>query len=478
MQRIRQLAKEHTNLSGEQIERLVEVRHTMQLLADLSYADILLYCKTKGGACITVAEAKPNTAISLYAENRVGAILDEPDNPGVVRAFADEGQFEVFEQEMDDQKVEIKAVPIIVDGRTIAVVSREMKLPGPSSEMEEVYMSMADQILMMLRDNELVGMSAPSFSATRTAGDGIMKVDNDGTIAYASPNAISIYRRLGVEGNLVGRRIQETSPYEEPVVKALEAKRARQKETSERGRVILKRAIPLLDAGKLTGALSIVRDITDLRRKDQELRIKEATIREIHHRVKNNLQTIASLLRLQARRLRSTEAREALLESVSRISSIAVVHEILAGQEKETVDFAGLVTKIAEVVVQAVGARESMPSVQVKGTSGMVPAETATSLAMVVTELIQNALEHGFKDGRAGDVLVVLKRRGRRLDIEVADNGVGLPEGFDLAASSSLGLEIVQTLVRDELKGELDISSDEGTTVKLVVGIPGEEKET
>lgn len=478
MQRIRRICKELTDLSGAQIERLVQVSHTMQLLADLSYADILLFCKGKDGGFVVVAEAKPNTAISLYGEKRVGELLSKPEDPAIADVFARTRPFELVTYESNGRKVEAKAVPITFDGQTVAVISREMALPGPTSEMELMYMSMADQIMQMLGENELVGASAPSFSATRTAGDGIMKIDADGSIAYASPNAVSIYRRLGVEGNLVGRRIQEISPREEPIVTALESKQARQEETSERGRVILKRAIPLLDAGRSQGALAIVRDITDLRRRDQELRIKEATIREMHHRVKNNLQTIASLLRLQARRLETSEAREALMESVSRISSIAVVHEMLAGQEKESVDFAALVAKLGDVVIQTVGTRESTFAVDVKGTSGLVPADTATSLAMVVTELIQNAFEHAFTDGRAGKVTVGLQRKGRRLDVEVADNGVGLPKDFDLAASSHLGLQIVQTLVRDELHGELKIATDGGTKIKIAMGIAEHEKET
>ncbi len=474
---MRQLVKDHTSLSEAEIDRLAEVTHTMQLLADLSYADILLFCRTEGGAFMVVAEAKPNTAISLYSENRVGTILDEPENPAVVEVFTVDSSQEVAKQSLDGQQIEIKAVPVIFDKEAIAVLSREIKLPGPTSEMEHMYMSMADQILKMVSNDELVGMGSPSFSTTRTAGDGIMKIESDGSIAYASPNAVSIYRRLGVEGNLVGRRIQEISRYEEAVVRALEAKRVRQKETTERGRTVLRRAIPLLDNGNLTGALAIVRDVTDLRRRDQELRIKEATIREIHHRVKNNLQTIASLLRLQARRLRSAEARDALLESVSRISSIAVVHEILAGQEAETVDFGELVGKISDVVLQGIGTHAEL-KVEVKGKSGMVPADTATSLAMVVTELMQNAFEHAFTDGRAGTVTVSLERRGRRLDVAVADDGVGLPKGFDLASQANLGLQIVQTLVHDELNGELKISSNRGTKVRISLGVPEREKET
>lgn len=477
MLRIRRICKEHTDLTGPQIDRLAQVSRNMQLLADLSYADIILYCRTKNAQTIVGAEAKPSTATSLYADERVESVLDESVNSAVAGVLEGGRSQELLTFELEGREVQVKAIPISLDGVVIAAMSRELALPEPDSEMELMYMSMADQMLLMLRDNQLVGMSAPSFSATRTAGDGIMKIDADGAVAYASPNAVSIYRRLGVTGNLVGRRIQEMSLYEGAVGTALEAKRAHQEETAEKGRAILKRAIPLLDGGRLLGALAIVRDVTDLRARDKELRIKDATIREIHHRVKNNLQTIASLLRLQARRLKTDEGRNALMESVSRISSIAVVHEILAGQEKESVDFASLVSKIADVVSQAMASRDSDIAIRIEGTSGIIPAVTATPLAMVVTELIQNAMEHAFSTGRKGTVTISLDRKGRRLDVEVADDGIGLPDGFSMSSSSNLGLQIVQTLVNDELHGELKISGNRGTRIRIALGIPEQEEE-
>ncbi|RJQ54159.1 MAG: ATPase [Actinobacteria bacterium] len=480
MERVRRILKEKTSLSQAQIERLVQVARNMQLLADLGYADLFIYTKTPDGKYLIAAEAKPNTAVSLYPENRAGEIMPKAPNRSVQELF-DGGKDEAVEVfDLGGRQVEAKTVPVAEGGAIAGVLSRELALPGPTSEMERTYMGMADQLLEMLRDNSLVGTATPYFTTTRTAGDGIITMEPDGRVSYASPNAVSIYRRLGVEGNMVGRPIQEMSPVEPAVVTALEAHRASQEEGAERGRVILKRAIPLLEEGRLTGILAIVRDVTDLRRREQELRIKEATIREIHHRVKNNLQTIASLLRLQARRLRTDEARNALLESVSRISSIAVVHEILAGQEHESIDFAELVGKIGDVVGQAVAPRDSNIEIRVKGASGEVPAEVATPLAMVITELIQNAMEHAFKGADRGRIAVRLERKGRRLDVEVADDGVGLPEGFELSSSSNLGLQIVQTLVHDELHGELRLSSKpgSGTKIRIALGIGDREKES
>ncbi len=476
MEQIRQVLKEKTALSPSEIERLAQVGRNMQLLADLGYADIVLYAKASGGGYLIAGEAKPNTAISLYPENRAGKVVRKAPNSTVKDLFGGSGQEEVGTFDLGGRQVEAKSVPLAEDDKVIGVLSRELALPRPASEMERTYMEMADRLLEMLRDNSLVGTNTPNFTTTRTAGDGIINMNPYGMVIYASPNAVSIYRRLGVEGNLVGKRMQDISPDEPAVLTAIEAHRASQEESAEKGRIILKRAIPLLERGHLRGILGLVRDVTELRRREQELRIKEATIREIHHRVKNNLQTIASLLRLQARRLKTSEARDALLESVSRISSIAVVHDILAGQRRESVDFAELVGRIGEVVAQGVSTHDGSVTIEVKGASGEVPAEVATPLAMVVTELIHNAMEHAFKGVDSGRITVGLARKGRRLDVEVADNGVGLPEGFDLASSSNLGLQIVQTLLHDELHGEMKLSSKAGagTKIKFSVGILGD----
>ena len=155
------------------------------------------------------------------------------------------------------------------------------------------------------------------------------------------------------------------------------------------------RAIPLVVGGSRTGALILVRDVTELRRRERELLSKDATIKEIHHRVKNNLQTVAALLRLQARRLSEPEARSALEEAVRRVGSIAVVHETLSLTPDEVVDFDEVAARVATMAVE-VSAPELGITPRLNGTFGMLPAAVATPLAMVLTELLQNALQHGL----------------------------------------------------------------------------------
>jgi two-component sensor histidine kinase len=243
---------------------------------------------------------------------------------------------------------------------------------------------------------------------------------------------------------------------------------------------MLQRALPLLPAGVPIGALVLVRDITEVRRRDREIMTKDATIREIHHRVKNNLQTVAALLRLQARRVGTADARTALEESVRRVASIAIVHETLAMSVDEAVEFDGIVDRIAAAAVE-VAAPETTVKLRRASSFGVLPAEVAMPLAMVLNELLLNAVEHGFagSDQRgvggdpqgSGEVVISAHRFRRQLHVGVADNGRGLPEDFDLDSADRLGLQIVRTLARGELGGSIEMRprAHGGTEAVLVV---------
>jgi two-component sensor histidine kinase len=246
------------------------------------------------------------------------------------------------------------------------------------------------------------------------------------------------------------------------------------------GSVVQLRAIPLIVGGSRTGALVLVRDVTELRRRERELMTKDATIREIHHRVKNNLQTVAALLRLQARRLRAPEARAALDEAVRRVGSIAIVHETLSRAPEEIVDFDEVAGQVA-MMAGEVSSPEARVTPRISGKFGLLSASVATPLAMVLTELLQNALQHGFAASTGtrrsharprGILEVTVDRQLEQLTVVVADSGAGLPEGFDLDSTTSLGLQIVRTLVVGELGGRLQITPRPGGGTQVLVTLP------
>jgi two-component sensor histidine kinase len=315
-------------------------------------------------------------------------------------------------------------------------------------------------------------------------GDGFVRVDERGRVTYASPNALSVYRRLGWSGDLDGRVLAEVTrelvpprrrPDEETLSAVLGGRVHRDTEVGDEQVSLIVRAIPLRAEGEHVGGLVLVRDVTDLRRRDRELVTKDATIREIHHRVKNNLQTVAALLRLQARRIGSEEARAALEEAVRRVGSIAIVHETLSQEVLDEVDFDEIADRLGAMVAE-VGAgpdgHHDRPVVRREGSFGLLPNETATALAMVLTELLQNAVEHGYPGDGAGTIRVAPERIAGRLRVTVDDDGVGLPEGFDPELSPNLGLSIVRTLVQSELGGLLELRPGPVRGARAVIDVP------
>jgi two-component sensor histidine kinase len=291
-------------------------------------------------------------------------------------------------------------------------------------------------------------------------------MDREGVVEWASPNALSALRRLGVRENIIGHTLDELHLGESPVRQALATRRLLDGELVLGDSHIVLRVVPLLQTEGTGGALVLARDVSEVRRKEREISVKDATIREIHHRVKNNLQTIASLLRLQGRRLQSVEAREALQESVLRIGSIALVHETLSEDASDDVDFGQVVRRISTMVREGLVLPGNDIDIEVAGSIGPVRADLATPLAVSVTELMQNAIEHAFPDGTGGRVRVELSSADSEVSVIVRDDGVGLDGSQEKGAR--LGLQIVRSLI-EELGGRFELSSEGGTCASVTV---------
>jgi two-component sensor histidine kinase len=193
-------------------------------------------------------------------------------------------------------------------------------------------------------------------------------------------------------------------------------------------------------------------------------------LKEIHHRVKNNLQNVASILRLQIRRLDGISAEQALGDSISRIMSIAVVHETLCQGEIGMVDLRRLIDNVSELSLS--GHIEPVVEVGIQGPSLMIPSREATSLALIVNELIQNVARHGYKGCVEGKLSITLGQEARQVVVTVEDQGVGLPQGFDAEKDGNLGLTIVRTLVKDDLRGKFQLNGKGGTMARIMFPLP------
>ena len=358
------------------------------------------------------------------------------------------------------------AIPVRCDDRVIAVLTREWstrsgRKPG---QLERTYLAIFDDFTKMISTGlfPFEGRVADATVAPRV-GDGVIVLDADARVRYASPNAVSAMHRVGVNTNAVGQSLAELGVAQTAARNAFERREPVVEEFEQTSEVtLLTRTIPTLKRlGRgvvVTGGVVLLRDVSELRRRDRLLLTKDATIREIHHRVKNNLQTISSLLRLQARRLKSEEAISAIAESVRRIRTIALVHETLSHEAGEDISFVEIVRPLLRLVEEGLQSTDRPVKFNVQGDGGRLPATIATPLSVVILELLQNAVDHGFPEGSAGgSVLVLLSHDDESLNIRVTDNGRGLSNDFDIKAATGLGLSIVRTLVTTELAGTIQM---------------------
>jgi two-component sensor histidine kinase len=478
-----ELAVGNTELVGEDLVHARRLAMSWRLLADLCFADLLMLVPVAGEEAhrfVVVAQVRPTTGQTLYPTDMIGTVVDEVERPLLARAWRGgdiiEGDATVIAA---NERIRVQCIPVRHHGSMVAVVTRETPttMGRRLGELERVYLDAFERLSSMVADGafpfareELAPAEGP------TVGDGAIVLDADAKIVFASPNAVSSLHRMGIHAYTTGLHLAELGFEDAAVTTALRA-RAPVTEEMERGDVsLLMRAIPLLEGKEPVGALLLMRDVTELRRRDRMLMSKDATIREIHHRVKNNLQTIAALLRLQGRRLQSPEAQQALEESERRIRSIAIVHETLSRDATDVVPFDEIVRPLVRVVEESVRTPERWLHFAVEGDAGNLPGEVATPLAVVLNELMQNAVDHAFpRDGEireSGHVLVRLVRTIDELRIDVVDDGVGLPASFSLEQSKGLGLSIVQALVTGELTGSMEMRNGEpGTWVHVRVPI-------
>jgi two-component system, sensor histidine kinase PdtaS len=487
------LAWTYTDLVQADLDWLHSLVSDWQLLADLSFADLILWAPVRetsiasgaaGGAWLAVAQMRPTTGPTSFQDDVVGTFAGHDDERLLEVALQERRIWRESDPDWTSGvPVRTEAIPVTRDGRVIAVIERCTNLNSARtpSRLELTYLQGADDLARMVAEGTFpfTGPDAVLVRSPRV-GDGLLRLGRSGKVTYASPNALSAYRRLGLAADLIGAELGAVTaglcatdePLDESLVVVATGRAAREAEVDANGSVVHLRAIPLIVGGQRTGALVLVRDVTELRHRERELLTKDATIREIHHRVKNNLQTVAALLRLQARRLQAPEARAALEEAVRRVGSIAVVHETLSHAPDEAVDFDDIAGRVA-MMASEVSTAQVMP--KITGWFGPLPASVATPLAMVLTELLQNALQHGLgplAGERPAHLEVAAAREPERLIVTVTDNGAGLPEGFDPEATTSLGLQIVRTLVVGELGGRLRFEPRPSGGTEAIVDVP------
>jgi two-component sensor histidine kinase len=462
-----------------------------QLLADLAFADIVLWVPTHDAGFIAVAHARPSSAATLFYRDFVGQQIKPEWRQQVTEAFETKQIVDTAAPDWyEETPTRVRAVPVVrrispsssrtVSEDVIAVLTRHSNLSEARtpSRQELTFNQCANDLFAMIASGDFPDLGAPSGPrrGAPRASDGLVRLDIDGVVTFASPNGLSAFNRMGFDGELEGESLAEVTTellkgklvVDESLPLVVTGRAPWRTDIEARGVTVTLRTIPIRHHGERVGAIVLVRDTTEVRHQEQELITKDATIREIHHRVKNNLQTVASLLRIQSRRAQNDASRDALAQAMRRVSAIAVVHDTLSEGLSQNVDFDDVFDRVLMLIAEVASSHNTTVRPIKTGKFGTLPSAYATPLSLALTELVTNAVEHGLA-GRDGEVEISAKRKNKVLRVRVRDDGAGLPEG---KVGSGLGTQIVRTLIEGELGGTIDWHTLEGEGTEVTIDIP------
>ncbi|GAA3735877.1 PAS domain-containing sensor histidine kinase [Leifsonia bigeumensis] len=490
MSTLSDLVQAHGRASEADIDWLHLLVGDLQLLADLAFADIVLWVPTTVGGFVAVTHARPSSSATLFYRDFVGQEIKPEWSALVMDAWtsgriADSSAPDWYEE----TPTRVRAVPVVhrnpeaepqAGRKPIAVLTRHTNLSEARtpSRQELTFNECANEIFAMIAVGDFPDLSAPTGPrrGAPRASDGLLKLDVEGVVTFASPNGLSAFNRMGFAGELEGEALAEVTAglienaaaVDESLPLVVTGRAPWRTEIEARGVAVALRAIPIRRKGERAGAIVLCRDVTELRHQEQELLTKDATIREIHHRVKNNLQTVASLLRIQARRSHSEDARDSLNHAMRRVAAIAVVHDTLSEGLNQNVDFDAVFDRVLLLIAEVASSHATKAHPKFSGSFGELPSAYATPLALALTELVTNAVEHGLA-GREGEVEIIANRTEETLSVKVRDNGVGLGEG---KVGTGLGTQIVRTLIQGELGGTIDWHTIMGSGTEVTIEVP------
>lgn len=458
------LCRQYTHLVAMQVELLKRMDVCLPFVADLTYGMIYIYVQSsQPGKLLMLKHHRPHTAFSDVEIPAAGTLVAALEEPLISYSFQTGKEIEGQREWKLDNNLQMFTYPIKAGNEVLAVISIET---GASHAKEASYRQILDTVHILFEqsrhgiDKELLRHMSP--------GTGVIIADKNNRIVSANLAAARIYRALGIT-QLIGCRMPDRELSSMLHRETIDSSRPYEKEIQVGDIILVQRDIKLEVAGVLQRRIMLLTDVTEIRKKEREIKIKSAVIQEIHHRVKNNLQTIASLLRLQARRSKVPEVKLALQESTNRILSMSVVHEFLSQQDKEEIKVIEVTRNILNTVAPNMLFNEFKLEQAFDGPEVILPSRTASNLAVIINELILNSIEHGFEGRDQGMIGLRTEHTEDGYVMELYDDGCGLPEGFDMMKTRSLGLQIIRTLVADDMGGSFELYNQGGTHAKITI---------
>ncbi len=470
MNHLEKLCREKTCLDEADIKILKAVAHSLPLYAEMSGAYMFIDCLHKEHEhALVVAEAFPETEKPLYTQSVLGKPVFEPFEPGVFYSF-NEGKKSIITQAVTQQgrSVSQTVIPIRNEKQVIiAVLIEEKEIAQEKKELaESSIVSIAPNIIRTIMTNQEDDLPIVSDVLTEL----FILTDAKNELIYTNPVGKRFLEEMGRTESIYSRNLGELIPFLKEVYEGEEDVYVYDL-TVEHKNLIIKK-IRMRSENDQKETLLIIQDLTELRMKEKELSMKSIMIQEIHHRVKNNLQTIASLLRLQMNKGIPKESYDSFEDTLNRIFSISSVYELILANETfddEEVNIVELTRNICSKMVMNHPFDKIDLIINENSNIILTTQKKAVSIALIINELVQNALKHAFLNRESGEISIDFIVKEAELEVHIADNGVGIDEQM----IPSLGLEIVRNLVENDLLGEftyLDVNLGTHALITFAIG--------
>ncbi|GBG56422.1 sensor histidine kinase [Sporomusaceae bacterium FL31] len=459
---LRQLCLQYTNLSIADIDELETMAAKLNFIAELTGTDIFIDAMSHNGVDAIVL-AWAYSVGSLYRSSVVGEMAYAISEPAVYRAFST-GKIVRNIRGVSQEGVPIAqtVVPLLnIAGNMIGVLIMEKDI---SAEIHQ-----EEQVEFLSRTAEYLSQTLMAFTTTgwgweEWLGNGIFVLNHKGQVTYTNKHAArlsGVFGGVDARGSNLITALSFDSVHD--LVEGLKSPRNFEFGDS----CYMFQAHPLVTAGELSGCVISLQDITELRQKERELDMQSAIIQEINHRVKNTLQNVVSLLRLQMHRSKFKTVQQEFTACINRILSIARVHEVFAYQPWDCINL----QELAEYILTKVVESHVLPGQKIKtlvqGQNIIIPAGQAVPVGLVLNELIINGLKHGIKLASYGEIHIYVEEKEQIVYLSVFNNGCEVLPAYDIV-KNKLGLYIVRLLICEQLGGSFNLLHEEGWTIARV----------
>lgn len=472
--RVKEICLSSSTLNEEEIGRLESIMDNFQFISDLLATDLMVYAEAKQKEHYVLVDIKrPHGHPTLFLESSVSSLVSVQSEPFLKKSFeSGKKSLGVYGVIIAGRPTQQVVYPIFHYQKIIAIISFEKDLYLTESLLGKHWNMVADDLVGALNQKRHRLKHWPKL----VGQEGFILTDNYDQIVYVSYMAQNLLVSvLGIREKTAGTKLSVLLKDFHPDIAATEPViNLFKKRYSGIGGTLQITSFDLSENNKI----HVLRDISELSLKEKEIKVKGALVKEIHHRVKNNLNAVAALLRMQLRRSNDQAVKDAFTQAISRLDSITLVHEFLSQADNVQIVAVGqLINDIAKNLQRTLGYEDKHISVVINCPDDFfLESEQAVSIALIVNELISNCYEHAFTDITVGEIVIDITSNdesGRSFTINVRDNGIGLPKDFDKNKPSSLGWHIINTLVTEDLDGKIHVgpsSKDDkgkGTEIRI-----------